>query len=127
MSKISGDHGYKAFRILQAAFVIVPIIAGLDKFFYYLTEWTDFLSPAAMKIIDGHPDGFFMLVGIVEIIVGLGVLFRPRIFAFVAAAWLLLIVLNLVILGDYRDIALRDVGLMLSAFALGKLAQKYDA
>jgi hypothetical protein len=126
-SKHSGDRSHQAYRILQVVFVLLPIIAGLDKFFYNLTNWSDYLSPMAWNMIDGHDRSFFMVVGIFEIIVGLGVLFKPRIFAYVVAAWLLVIVVNLLMLGGvYYDIALRDIGLMLSAFALGKLAHKFD-
>ena len=128
MSKHSGDRAHQAYRILQVVFVLLPIIAGLDKFFYYLTEWSDYLSPLAWQVIDGQDNAFFIVVGVVEIIAGLGVLFRPRIFAYVVSAWLLLIVVNLLMLGGlFYDVALRDIGLMLSAFALGKLAHKYDA
>lgn len=128
MSKHSGDRAHQAYRILQVVFVLLPIIAGLDKFFYYLTNWSDYLSPLAWQMIDGQDNAFFMVVGVVEIIAGLGVLFRPRIFAYVVSAWLLLIVVNLLMLGGlFYDVALRDIGLMLSAFALGKLAHKYDA
>lgn len=126
MAKFSGDRGYQAFRILQVAFVVAPILAGFDKFFYMLTNWSIYLSPMALKVIDGHDRAFFALVGVVEIIAGLGVLFKPRLFSYVVSAWLLLIALNLLMTGHYFDIALRDIGLMLGAFALGKLAQKYD-
>jgi hypothetical protein len=126
MGKYSGDRGYKAFRTLQVAFVIVPFLAGLDKFMNYFTTWSKYLSPTAMNVIDGHTNAFFMIVGVIEIIAALGVLFKPRIFAFVVSAWLLLIVLNLLMLGSYLDVALRDVGLMLGAFAFGQLALKYD-
>lgn len=127
MFKFSGDRAHQAFRVLQVAFVVAPILAGFDKFFYLLTNWSAYLSPMAMRVVDGHDRAFFAIVGVVEIIAGLGVLFRPRIFAYVVSAWLLLIVVNLLMTGQYFDVALRDVGLMLSAFALGKLAQKYDA
>lgn len=126
MFKVSGDRGYQAYRILQVAFVLAPIIAGLDKFFYQMANWSMYLSPMALRVIDGHDRAFFVLVGIVEIIAGLGVLFKPRLFSFVVAAWLFLIVINLLMTGHHFDIALRDVGLMLGALALGKLAQKYD-
>ncbi len=127
MSKFSGDRAFQAFRILQVAFVVAPILAGFDKFLYMLADWSAYLSPMAMRLLDGHDRAFFGIVGVVEIIAGLGVLFRPRIFAYVVSVWLLLIVVNLLMTGHYFDIALRDIGLMLSAFALGKLAQKYDA
>jgi len=126
MSKFSGDRGHQAFRILQVAFVVAPILAGFDKFFYLMTNWSIYLSPMALKVIDGHDRAFFAIVGVVEIIAGLGILFKPRLFAYVVSAWLLLIVLNLLMTGHHFDIALRDIGLMLGALALGKLAQKYD-
>ncbi len=126
MFKVSSDRAQQAFRILQVAFVVAPILAGFDKFFYVLTNWSNYLSPFALNMLDGHDRAFFSIVGVVEIIAGLGVLFRPRIFAYVVSLWLLLIVINLLMTGNYFDVALRDIGLMLSAFALGKLAQKYD-
>lgn len=126
MSKFSGDRGYQAFRILQVAFVIAPIVAGFDKFFYALTNWSQYLSPMAMQMVDGHDRAFFAIIGVIEIIAGIGVLFKPKIFAYVVSLWLLCIVINLLMVGHYFDIALRDIGLMLAAFALGKLAQKYD-
>jgi hypothetical protein len=126
MSKYSGDRGYQAFRILQVAFVIAPIVAGFDKFFYSLTNWSQYLSPRAMQMVDGHDRAFFAILGVVEIIAGIGVLFKPKIFAYIVSVWLLCIVINLLMVGHYFDIALRDIGLMLAAFALGKLAQKYD-
>ena len=127
MSKFSGDRAYQAFRILQVAFVVAPILAGFDKFVYLLADWSSYLSPMALRIVDGNDRAFFAIVGVVEMIAGLGVFFRPKIFAYVVSVWLLLIVGNLLMTGQYFDIALRDIGLMLSAFALGKLAQQYDA
>ena len=127
MSKFSHGRAYQAFRILQVAFVVAPILAGVDKFFYMLTNWSSYLSPMALQVIDGQDHTFFAVVGGVEIIAGLGVFFKPKIFAYVVSAWLFLIVVNLIMTGHYFDIALRDAGLMLAAFALGKLAQKYDA
>lgn len=126
MSKFSGDQGYQAFRILQVAFVIAPIIAGFDKFFYALTNWSQYLAPMAMQMIDNHDRAFFAIVGVIEIIAGIGVLFKPKVFAYIVSVWLLCIVINLLMLGHFYDIALRDIGLLLAAFALGRLAQKYD-
>ncbi len=126
MSKFSGDRGYQAYRFLQVAFVIVPIIAGFDKFFYVLDNWSIYLSPMAMQMIGGHDRGFMAFVGVIEIIAGIGVMFKPKIFAYIVAVWLLAIILNLFATGHYFDIALRDFGLMLGAFALGRLAPQYD-
>ena len=72
MSKFSGDRGYQAFRVLQVAFVVAPILAGLDKFFYLLTNWSAYLSPFALQMLDGHDRAFFAIVGVVEMIAGLG-------------------------------------------------------
>ena len=119
------DPGHQAFRILQVAFVIAPLIAGLDKFFYLLTNWSQYLSPLALRMLGGHDRGFMMLVGVIEVIAGLGVYFKPKIFSYVVALWLLGIVVNLLMTGHYFDIALRDVGLLFGALALGKLSQKY--
>jgi len=121
------DPGYQAFHILQVAFIIAPLIAGLDKFFYLLANWSQYLSPLALRMLGGHERGFMMLVGVIEVIAGLGVYCKPKIFSYVVALWLLGIVVNLLMTGHYFDIALRDVGLMLGALALGKLSQKYAA
>lgn len=125
MSKFPNDKGYQAFRILQVAFVVAPIIAGLDKFFHMLVNWNIYLSPMASSILGGYDNAFMMIVGIVEIIAGIGVLFKPKVFAYIVSAWMILIVLNLLSTGQFFDIALRDLGLALGAFSLGRLAQKY--
>src|SRR5262245_20081393 len=114
MAKFKGEPGYQAFRILQFVFVVAPILAGLDKFFYVLTNWSVYISPFVMRIISGHHRGFMAFVGIVEIIAGIGVALKPKIFSYIVTLWLLLIILNLLMLGRYFDIALRDFGLMLA-------------
>jgi hypothetical protein len=126
MSKFAGDKAYQAYRILQFAFIVAPIIAGCDKFAYLLTNWSNYLSPMAMQMIHGHDRTFFMFVGVIEIIAGIGVIFKPKVFAYIVAVWLLLIIINLLMTGNYFDIALRDLGLLLAAVALGKLSHKYD-
>lgn len=125
MSKYQGDYGYQAFRILQLTFIIAPILAGLDKFFYFLTDWSIYLSPTALEAIKGYGKPFLYAVGVIEIIVGIGMIFKPKFFAYVASLWLLLIVINLIFLGRYWDIALRDLGLCLAALALGRISHKY--
>jgi hypothetical protein len=125
MHKISKDPAHQAFQILQVTFVIAPIVAGLDKFFNILTNWSQYLSPLVSRIIQHHDQGFMMLVGAVEIAAGIGVLLKPRIFAYIVSLWLLGILLNLLLTGLYFDIALRDLGLCLAALSLGKLSQKY--
>lgn len=125
MSRFSTDYCYQAFRILQFTFIVAPILAGLDKFFYLLTDWSNYISPFVMRIISGHDHGFMMFAGIVEIIAGVGVYFKPKIFSYIVALWLLGIIGNLLLTGQYFDIALRDLGLLLGAISLGRLSQKY--
>ena len=120
------DKAYQAYRILQITFILAPIIAGLDKFAYLLTDWTQYLAPAAANVLSGYSRVFLYIVGIVEIIVGIGMIFKPKVFAYITALWLLLIIINLLLTGKYFDIALRDLGLLLAAVALGRLSQRYN-
>jgi len=117
---------WQAYRILHVAFTILPIVAGIDKFLHMLVNWDQYLSPAiaAMLPIDGHT--FMLGVGAVEVIVGLLVALRPRVGAYVVAVWLLAIILNLLTIPGHFDIALRDFGLALGAFALGRLADEFS-
>jgi uncharacterized membrane protein YphA (DoxX/SURF4 family) len=119
-----GDPGYQAYRILQAGFIAAPILAGLDKFFNILVNWEQYLAPFIGNLI--APGLFMAVVGVVEIAAGVGVAIKPRIFAYVVAAWLVGIIVNLLILPGYFDVALRDLGLALGALALGRLSEKYD-
>jgi uncharacterized membrane protein YphA (DoxX/SURF4 family) len=116
---------YQAFRILQFAFALVPIVAGLDKFANYLTNWSQYLSPQYLDIVQGYKQALMYAVGIVEIIAGLGIIFKPKYFAYIVALWLLAIIVNLFLLENFYDIALRDIGLFLAAIALGRLSQHY--
>jgi len=116
---------YQAFRILQMGFVVAPIVAGLDKFFHLLVDWDRYLPGVVNNVLGGHGHQFMMVVGVVEIVAGIGVALKPRIFAYVVAAWLLLIIGNLLMIPGYFDVALRDVGLMLGALALGRLSQAF--
>src|SRR5690242_11750789 len=111
MAKYSGDQGYQAFRILQFAFVVAPILAGLDKFLNVLTTWSMYLSPHVLQIVHFHDRAFMMFVGVVEIIAGIGTYLKPKVFSYIICLWLLAIIVNLVLTGHYYDIALRDFGL----------------
>lgn len=118
-------HGnYQAYQILHFGFALLPIVAGLDKFFNFLVNWEQYLS-ASFNIL-GNPHFTMLLVGIIEIIAGIGVWFKPQIFSYIVMFWLLGIIINLMILGEYYDVALRDFGLLLGAFALGRLSCKYS-
>lgn len=112
---------HQAYQILRFAFTVAPILAGLDKFFNLLTNWEQYL--AAPFDVFGSPPITMMVVGIVEIIAGIGVWIKPKIFAYIVALWLLGIIINLLTLGHFFDIALRDLGLLLGALALGRLSQ----
>jgi hypothetical protein len=118
--------GYEVYRILQWGFVAVPIIAGLDKFFYVLTDWGQYLAPWAARMIGGNVHACMMIVGIIEIIAGIGVAIKPKYFGFVVVGWLLCIIVNLLTKSGYYDVALRDFGLAVAAFCLGRLAMVYD-
>ena len=113
----------RAFQLLRTVFVIAPIAFGLDKFTNVLTDWTIYLAPWINDIVPGNAEQAMYAVGVVEIAAGFLVAVAPRIGAFVVAGWLLGIIVNLLTLGDFYDIALRDFGLLVGALALGLLAQ----
>ncbi len=117
---------YQAYRILQLGFVVAPIVAGLDKFFHFLVNWDQYLPSVVNNLTGGRGHQLMLVVGVVEVVAGIGVAIKPRIFAYVVAAWLVLIIANLLLIPGYFDVALRDVGLMLGALALGRLSEKFD-
>ena len=116
---------YEAYRILHLAFIVAPIVAGLDKFFNLLVNWEQYLPPFASNLVGGHSHEFMLAVGVIEIVAGLGVALKPKIFAYVVSAWLLLIVVNLLMIPGYYDVALRDFGLALGALALARLSHEF--
>lgn len=115
---------HQAFWLLRITFTIAPILFGVDKFFNWSVQWTDYLANWVNNIMPGSGQDFMHFVGVVEIAAGLLVLFAPRIGAFVVAAWLFGIVVNLLTVNapQYYDIALRDFGLMLASLTFGRLA-----
>ena len=123
--KEASESSYQAFQILHLGFTIAPIIAGLDKFFHLLVNWDQYLPPLAGRLTGGYGHELMLVVGVIEIIAGVGVWFRPKIFANVVAAWFLLIIVNLLLIPGYYDVALRDLGLALGALALGRLSVVY--
>ena len=114
----------QAFMILRFGFTVAPILAGLDKFFHLMVDWEKYLSPMASNVLGGRGHEFMMVVGVIEIIAGIGVALKPRVFAYIVAVWLLLIILNLLSIPGYYDVALRDLGLALGALALGRLSSQ---
>jgi uncharacterized membrane protein YphA (DoxX/SURF4 family) len=119
------DAGYQAFSILRFGFTVAPIIAGLDKFLHILTDWDKYLPAVVNNALGGHGHEFMMVVGVIEIVAGIGVALKPRIFAYVVSLWLILIIINLLMIPGYFDVALRDLGLALGALALGRLSEKF--
>jgi len=113
----------QAYQTLHFAYTVAPIVAGIDKFFHFLVNWDQYLAPvvARMQPVSGH--AFMLAVGAIEVIAGLLVGVMPRIGAWVVAAWLCGIIINLLLIPGYFDVALRDFGLMLGAVALARLAE----
>lgn len=118
--KHADSPAHQAYRVLHFAFIMAPIVAGLDKFFNVLADWPEYLAPFVAGIFGAQ--AFMYIVGVVEIVAGIGVAVKPRIFAYVVSAWLVGIIINLLLIPGYYDVALRDLGLALGAFALGRLA-----
>ena len=116
---------YQAFKILKLGFTVAPIIAGLDKFFHLLTDWNQYLPSVVNNLVGGQGHNLMLAVGVIEVIAGIGVALKPRIFSYVVAAWLGVIIINLLLIPGFFDIALRDFGLLLGALALGRLSQDY--
>jgi len=125
LDRLRSDAAYQAFWLLRIGFTVAPIVFGLDKFFNVLVDWDIYLASPINDIIPGSANGAMYLVGIVEIIAGVAVAARPRFGSFLVAAWLLGIIGNLLILGEYYDVALRDFGLLLGALTLARLSTLY--
>jgi|SRR4051794_8984968 len=117
------DPARQAYQILHLGFTVLPIIAGADKFFHLLVNWDQYLAPLVSRLIGGHDHAFMLAVGVVEILAGLLVAFKPRLGGYVVALWLWGIIVNLLMVPGYFDVALRDFGLSLGALALARLSQ----
>ena len=122
---VATSSGHQAFRILQFGFTVAPILAGLDKFFHLLVNWDQYLPGVVANLAPISPHMLMLVVGVIEIVAGIGVALKPRIFAYVVAAWLAVIIINLLLIPGYFDVALRDFGLLLGALALGQLSQQF--
>ena len=119
----------QAYLILRFGFTVAPIIAGLDKFLHLLVNWDQYLPGIVNRLVGGHGHELMLAVGVIEIVAGVGVALKPRIFAYVVAAWLFLIILNLLAIPGYFDIALRDLGLLLGRGSFDRIeepAQRTD-
>ena len=125
-SVITRNPAYQAYLILYAGFAALPILAGLDKFFHLLVDWDQYLAPVIASALPVAPQTFMLAVGVVEIAAGILVALRPRIGALVVALWLLGIIVNLLLVPGYYDVALRDFGLALGALALHRLSFEFE-
>ena len=116
----------QAYLVLLAGFAALPVIAGLDKFAHALVNWDMYLAPQVERLLPVSGHTFMLAVGVIEIAAGALVAFRPRIGAYVVAAWLWGIIINLLLAANFYDIALRDFGLSLGAVALARLSREFD-
>jgi hypothetical protein len=124
---LRSDPVAQAFMLLRIAFTVAPILFGIDKFAGVLTDdWTRYLAPAFNDIIPGSAADAMHIVGVVEIAAGLVVAVAPRYGGLLVAGWLAGIIVNLLIVGGYGDIAMRDFGLMLGALTLARLSMAFD-
>jgi hypothetical protein len=120
------DPRHQAYALMRLACTVAPIALGLDKFFNVMVDWPIYLAPWINDIVPGSGQDFMYFVGATEILAGVSVALKPRYGAYVVAAWLAGIVINLLTHSGYYDIALRDFGLMLAALTLARLASVYD-
>ena len=119
------DPRYQAFALMRLAFTVAPIAFGLDKFFNVLVDWDRYVAPFVTDVLPVSAHTLMLVVGVIEIAAGVLVALRPRIGGYVVAVWLWAIIVNLLIAGDFFDIALRDFGLSLGALALARLAEAF--
>jgi len=122
----TADPAEQAFMILRAAFTVAPILFGADKFFHLMVNWDRYLAPMLSDPLPFTPHQLMYAVGVIEIVAGIVVAVHPRLGAPVVAAWLAGIIVNLLLIPGFYDVALRDFGLFLAAIALARLATRYD-
>src|SRR5215218_2353577 len=122
---LTHEPAYQAFFLLRTVFTVAPIVFGLDKFTDLLTDWPGYLAPWIDGIVPGTAQQAMYAVGVVEIVAGIVVAVVPRFGGWLVAAWLAGIILNLLTIPGFYDIALRDFGLLVGAVALARLAMQY--
>ena len=119
------DPAYHAFLMLSSVFTVAPIVFGLDKFANLLVDWPIYLAPWINDLVPGSAQQAMYVVGVIEIVAGIAVAVAPRFGAWLVAAWLAAIIVNLLTFPGFFDIALRDFGLLVAAVALARLASRY--
>jgi uncharacterized membrane protein YphA (DoxX/SURF4 family) len=115
-------HVNRSWWVLRIVYGLVPIVAGFDKFTNLLVDWDKYLSPVALDVVPLSATLLMQVVGVVEIVAGFLVLALPRLGGYVVSAWLIAIAANLVSMGRYYDIAVRDVVMAMGAFVLAQLS-----
>jgi uncharacterized membrane protein len=119
---LANDGNRRAYLLLRTVFTVAPILFGLDKFANVMTDWEKYLAPWINDLVPGSAHTAMLIVGVIEIVAGLAVAVAPRFGGYLVAAWLLGIIVNLLSIGGYGDVALRDFGLLVGALALAQLA-----
>ncbi len=119
------DPAYQAFWLLRIGFVVAPLLFGIDKFAHVLVNWDRYLAPEFTDLFNAQAHTLMYGVGVIEIVAALVVAVKPRFGGYLVAAWLGGIILNLLLMADYYDIALRDFGLLLAALTLARLAAAF--
>jgi uncharacterized membrane protein YphA (DoxX/SURF4 family) len=122
----ASDRVTTAVNLLKYTYGLVPIVAGLDKFTHLLTDWNKYLAPVVTDILPFSADTFMYLVGVIEIIAGILVLIKPKVGSLIVALWLVGIAINLLLTGQYYDIAVRDTVMAIGAFSLYLLLKAKD-
>jgi hypothetical protein len=115
-----------AFELLRLAFVVMPVGAGLDKFSNFLCDWTKYLSPFVLDFSPLSAASLLYVIGFIEVFCGFLVIAAPRIGALAISVWLGLVIVNLALLGEHWDVALRDLGLLLGSLALAQLSRAHE-
>ncbi|AKK74234.1 tRNA (5-methylaminomethyl-2-thiouridylate)-methyltransferase [Chryseobacterium sp. P1-3] len=116
----------QVYTTLRIVFVIVPIVAGLDKFTNILCQWTQYINPSVLNFLPFSGETFMMVVGVIEIIAGILVLLSPRIGGLIVSVWLTLIALTLLAWWNFLDVAVRDLVMAITAFSMTRLASIFD-
>ncbi|MBP9116343.1 MAG: hypothetical protein KBF89_08410 [Acidimicrobiia bacterium] len=121
----SREPSVQAFWILRIGFTAAPILFGIDKFTHILTNWDKYLAPEFSDLFNAKAHTLMYIVGVIEIVAGIVVFIQPKFGGPLVAIWLAAIIVNLLIMANYYDVALRDFGLFLAALALFRLAVAY--
>jgi hypothetical protein len=116
--RVATHESDRVISLLKATYGLVPIVAGADKFVHLLTDWNQYLAPAVGEMLPLSTGAFMSIVGLVEIAAGVLVLVKPKVGSLIVAFWLLAIALNLIVSGQYYDIAVRDAVMAIGAFSL---------